>query len=323
MRFDLVHSNLHDSFRELDETLRAAKGSNELSVANSIWPHAKYPLLPEFLQLLDRDYGAVPTPVDYTTGAEQARREINDWVAGKTRDRIKDILAPGALNAATRLALVNAIYFKGAWTRPFKESQTRAETFHATDAESFNAWFMRQTGDFAYTENEQAQLLALPYRGNLLEMVLVLPRKTNGVHELESRLDPALLAAWIAAARREKVVVSLPKFKMTLGFGLAGTLQAMGMKAAFAAGGADFSGMDGRPGWLYIGSVTHKAFVEVNETGTEAAAATVVAMKLTAVHVQPRTPVEFRADHPFLFLIRERSTGAILFLGRVSVPTRA
>jgi serpin B len=217
------------------------------------------------------------------------------------------------------MVLVNAIYFKGTWATPFPESSTRPDKFYAQPDTAFTVPFMHKRGQFRYGENNQLQLLALPYIGQQLEMVVLLPRSRDGIGPLESSLTPASLAAWTSGMRNQQVDVALPKFKMASGFSLAQALKAMGLNDAFDPDRADFSGMDGRAHWLYLSAVLHKAYIEVNEKGTEAAAATVLRGFLGAKHVPERSR-EFRADHPFLFLIRDSATGSILFMGRVMKP---
>ena len=217
------------------------------------------------------------------------------------------------------MVLVNAIYFKGTWATPFPESSTRPDKFYAQPDTAFTVPFMHKRGQFRYGENNQLQLLALPYIGQQLEMVVLLPRSRDGIGPLESSLTPASLAAWTSGMRNQQVNVALPKFKMASGFSLAQTLEALGLTDAFDPERADFSGMDGRAHWLYVSAVLHKAYIEVNEKGTEAAAATAVLIRPSRVRIEER-PREFRADHPFLFLIRDSATGSILFMGRVMKP---
>jgi len=319
LHFDPSNTGLHERFGRLDAALKAARGSNELSIANSLWPQAKYPFREEFLNLLKKDYGATVTPLNYEREAELARARINQWVDDKTRHKIAEIIGPGVLKELTRMVLVNAIYFKGTWATPFPESATQPDKFYAQPDTVLTVPFMHKGGQLRYAENDQLQLLALPYIGRQLEMVILLPRRRDGIGPLESSLTPASLAAWTSGMRNQAVGVALPKFKMASGFSLAQALEGLGLTDAFDPSRADFSGMDGRAHWLYLSAVLHKAYVEVNEKGTEAAAATAVVVTERAVRIQER-PREFRADHPFLFLIRDSTTGSILFIGRVVKP---
>jgi serpin B len=228
--------------------------------------------------------------------------------------------------------LVNAIYFKGKWARQFETNLTENEPFYVSSGKAvtgptyaFNyaesAPLMRQTGDFGYAELPDLQVLELPYAGDDLSMIVLLPREVDGLGNLEAGLTAENLTAWTASLKSQKVNVLLPKFKMTAEFSLKDTLMALGMSDAFNFDRADFSGMDGRKD-LFVEAVIHKAFVEVNEEGTEAAAATAVLMDFAAVVQHPQPIPVFRADHPFLFLIRDNRSGSILFLGRVMDPTK-
>lgn len=319
LHFDQSKTSVHELFGRLDAALKAAQGSNELSIANSLWPQEKYPFREDFLNLLKRDYGATVTPLNYERQAEPARRTINQWVDDKTKHKIVELIGPGVLDALTRMVLVNAIYFKGTWATPFPASSTRPDKFYAQPDTTLTVPFMHKRGQFRYGENDRLQMLALPYIGQELEMVVLLPRSRDGIGALENSLTLASLAAWTSGMRNQQVDVALPKFKMSSGFSLAQALKAMGMNDAFDPARADFSGMDGRARWLYLSAVLHKAYIEVNEKGTEAAAATAVVVAPTAMRIKER-PQEFRADHPFLFLIRDSATGSILFMGRVARP---
>jgi serpin B len=319
LHFDKSETRLHPLFSQLDAALKAAQGRNELSMANSLWPEEKYPFHDEFLSLLKNDYGATVTPLDFGRDANKARTIINRWVDGKTRHKITEIIGPGVLDEMTRMVLVNAIYFKGTWATPFAASATQPDKFYTKPGTTITVPFMHTGGHFGYGEADQLQVLALPYIGQKLEMIILLPRNRDSLAKLESNLNPASLASWLEKAEDQSVNVTLPKFKMSTGLVLSNTLQAMGMKDAFSAD-ADFSGMDGTPHWLYLSAVLHKAQIDVNEKGTEAAAATGVGVtELGAMRVE-EPPREFRADHPFLFLIQDTTTDSILFMGRVMNP---
>lgn len=244
--------------------------------------------------------------------------EINDWVGRKTAGKIPELIPRGLLAPETRLVLVNAIYFKGRWARAFDRQATTPALFTEAGAPPSQVAFMRQTADFGYAETAEWQLLELPYVGGDTELVVLLPKDAAGLPELEARLDETTLARYLAQARNQMVEVWLPRFKLTAQFSLARTLAAMGMTDAFSPR-ADFSGLDGGRD-LYLSAVVHKAYVEVNEEGTEAAAATGVMVRHAMV-MRPRPTPVFRADHPFLFLIRDRHSGSLLFLGRLAAPT--
>ena len=321
LRFSLDQESLHPAFANIESRLNKLQkaGNVKLSVANSLWPQQGYRLLDEYLSLVKKHYGVSITPVDYKHAREAARKMINKWVEDKTQDKIKDLIQPGVLDALTRLVLVNAIYFKGNWESQFKISRTKDAPFYVTPNKSVQAPIMSQKQKFRYAEIETLQVLELPYVGDELSMIVLLPRKADGLKQLESNLSVESLKRWKRRIGKREVLVFLPKFKMTSMFRLDKTLVSMGMVDAFNDSKANFAGMDGRPDWLYIGAVLHKAFVDVNEEGTEAAATTAVVMKLSGM---PAPPPTFRADHPFVFLIHENRTGNILFMGRVTDPTK-
>jgi len=319
LHFTLNQERLHPAFSSLQAELDAAQESGQvlLRVANALWPQAGYPFLERFLALTKQYYGVSVTPVDYAGDTEGARRRINAWVEEKTEQKIKDLLGPGILNDLTRLVLANAIYFKGNWASQFDETLTEDAAFWATPSEAVEAPMMTQEREFRYAQHDDIQILELPYVGDDLSMIVLLPAQDGGLAKLEDALTPETMGRWTGQLREQGVIVFLPRFKMESLFRLDASLMSMGMKDAFDETRADFSGMDGRQQWLYIGAVIHKAFVDVNEEGTEAAAATAVVMMAKSM---PAPPATFRADHPFIFLIRENHTGSILFLGRVVNP---
>ncbi len=318
MHFDADQAQFHSAFGALQDQLNAARKKKEFdfNLANGLWAQKNHPFLPAFLDLVKQRYEANVEQVDFGTGAEPARREINDWVSAKTRGKITDLLAPGVVNASTRLVLVNAIYFKGRWLHQFKPANTRVVPFNVTSNQSVQAQFMNLTASFKYALVDGVQVLELPYLGEDLSMVVLLPAEIDGLKKVEESLDGRQLRRWLSPQDEEKVNVFLPKFKVTDEFTLNGTLAAMGMSDLFSPR-ADLSGMDGA--WdLYVSAVVHKAYVDVNEEGTEAAAAT-GALVSRSMFTQPAI---FRADHPFLFLIRDNHSGSILFMGRVVDPTK-
>ena len=320
LSFSEDQEQLHAAFAQLQAQLNAEqeKGDVQLNIANALWAEKDYSFLRDFLDLTNKHYKASLIPVDFKNNAEQARIQINEWIEQKTNNKILDLIKPGILNELTRLVLTNAIYFKGDWAIPFKETSTNEALFWLNRDKSVTTPLMFQKGDFRYGKNESMQLLELPYAGNNLSMIVLLPKEVDGLPALESSLTQDNLASWLKLLKKEEVRVFLPKFKMTSEFSLKRTLDAMGMPDAFKPEIADFSGMTGTKA-LFISAVVHKAFVDVNEEGTEAAAATGVTMQLSSMNMSP--PPEFRADHPFLFLIRHNPSGSILFLGRVINPT--
>ena len=321
LRFSLGPEELHPAFADLSARLARTQkeGKAQWTAANSIWPQQQYPFLPEYVALLEKDYGVAVTPLDFGD-PEAARARINGWVEEKTRDKIRNLIQPGFINALTRLVLVNAIYFKGTWAVPFNPIATSDAPFHTAPDRTVQAPMMARKLKCAYAHFPELDLVELPYAGGDVAMLILLPAATDGLRALEQQLTADRLGAWRDGMGEYDVQVTLPRFRMTSAFQLNDTLSAMGMPDAFDDQLADFSGMDGRPNWLYIGAVLHKAFVEVNEEGTEAAAATAVVMQPRAL--PPGRPVEFTADHPFVFLIVERRTGSILFMGRLADPTK-
>ncbi len=321
LHFEAAKTNLHESFGQLNAAIMAAAGTNELTIANSLWPQARYPFLASFLNVLKTKYGTSITPLDYAENSKLASAKINSWVGNKTKQMISDLISPNDLHAMTRLVLVNAIYFKGAWANEFSGNSIHSGQFYLSSEKPETVLFLQQQARFRYAEPEGLQVLVIPYAGQRLEMLLLLPRSRDGLGQLEQDLTPANLAAWTGSTQLVPVHVTVPKFKMTATVDLGHTLAALGITDAFDGARADFSGMDGKLHWLYISKVLHKACVEVNEKGTEAAAATAVAVAGRSAAFRPEPPNVFRADHPFLFLIRDSQTGSILFLGRVADPT--
>lgn len=318
LRFTLDQEELHPAFATLEARVDASqKEGISLSVANALWPQKDYPFRQEYLALAKKHYGVLVQPVDYRGARESARLTINKWVEDQTREKIRDLVQPGDLSDLTRLVLVNAIYFKGIWADQFKAENTKEMPFHVTATRTIQAPMMSRQLECRYVSLPELDVLELPYAGGGLAMIVLLPKEIDGLRKLESELAADNLGKWLGALSEREVLVFLPKFKTTNRFSLNDTLSSMGMIDAFSETRADFSGMDGRPGWLYIGAVIHQAFVEVNEEGTEAAAATAVVMRTQSIAAPPPT---FRADHPFVFLIQEKQTGGILLAGRVSDP---
>jgi len=295
---------------------RGQKGGYTLNVANALWGQKEYGFLGDFLEFIETNYDGRLNEVDFVTATETARKTINAWVEKKTNDKIKNLISEGVLDSMTRLVLTNAIYFKGNWARQFKEDRTRETPFTLSDGQKIDVATMNQKAEFGYMETDTFQALELPYVNEELSMVILLPKQFDALDEFEKTITPENLSQWLAKIHKREVVVFVPKFKMTSQFSLASVLKSMGMTNAFSLG-ADFSGINGKRD-LFISAVIHKAYVEVNEEGTEAAAATGVVMRLTSIGPVP-IPV-FRADHPFLFLIRDNLTGSILFIGRVANP---
>jgi len=321
LHLDLPQEKLFPALAQLAGELTAARQPGlEISLANRLWGQQTFGFRPEYLTLTRDTFGAELTPLDFVRNSDESRTTINDWVAKQTKDRIKDLIPPGAINSMTRLVLTNAIYFKGDWQAPFTAEQTKPAPFLMGDGKKIDASFMFQQKTFGYRKLDGAQVLELPYADGQMSMIAVLPEKADGLAKLESQLTSQWLKDATTGLRKREVLVYLPKFKMTSEFSLGDTLQSLGMTLAFDHNKADFSRMSDAGG-LSISSVNHKAFVEVNEKGTEAAAATGVVVGTTSFQ-PPEEPITFRADHPFLFLIRDQATGSILFMGRVTDPTK-
>jgi serpin B len=317
LHFTLPQDTLHPAFAELEASLGEAqqKGSVELLVANSLWPQEGLSLRKGFLEVMEANYKTLVTALDYHR-TEEARQTINRWVEDKTRNKIKELIQAGVLDPTTVLVLANAIYFKGAWLNPFDKNLTRGEPFHLTATKTITTPMMTHPRlECGYYADAEVQVLEIPYVGKQISMLMILPRQVDGIAKLERGLNATKLTEWAnkwgVGDYGEEVIVSFPKFRLASYFSLEEALKALGMVNAFG-GGADFSGMFGTRG-PSISAVLHKAFVEVNEEGTEAAAATGVMMTI-------RANPGFRADHPFLFLIRDRRTGSVLFMGRVLDP---
>jgi serpin B len=309
-----------EEYREVGGQLKEVKvPAYELVVANALWGQKGYPFRPEFKGLVAKSYGGAMNEVDFGQG-EAARGTINGWIEKQTKDRIKDMIGRGVLTGETRLVLTNAIYFKSDWAEKFKKEATKEGDFKVKAGKTVKAPLMYQVDHFGYGETADFQVLELPYKGNALSMVILLPRKVDGLAAVEKGLRAEDLEKTVWGLKAVKVKVTLPRWKFTSGLlSLNEALKGMGMKDAFEAKQADFSGMVTHEP-LFISDVLHKAFVAVDEDGTEAAAATAVVMAAGSAMI-PEEPKEFRADHPFVYVIRERASGGILFMGRVVDPS--
>ncbi len=287
-----------------------------LSVANALWAQEGLTVERPFSRTLAEEFMAPLQRIDFRE-AVAARKIINDWVAEQTKNRIRDIVPEDLPTPNTLFALANAIWFKAAWKDPFEAEWTRDSPFTTAAGKTVSAPLMHRMGSYGYAETGDAQVVEMLYRGGETSMVVVLPKAKDGLPALEEKLTGERLLKLIESIKPMQVRVKFPKFEITRSTRLTNILPKMGMPRAFTAGKADFTGMTTEQ-LLFIGAVLHKAFVKVDEAGTEAAAATVVMMLRGG---PPREDAEFTADHPFLFLIRHRKTGAILFMGRVVDPS--
>lgn len=330
LRFQLPGETLHRAFNSLAAEIESRgsersgdqAGRFQLSIANAVWGQRDHGFREEFLDELARHYGAGVRPADFRANPEESRTTINDWVAERTADRIRDLLPPGIVTALTRMVLTNAIYFNAAWAYPFDPGRTSPGDFHLLDGGVRQVPMMRVTEEFGYASGDGYQAVELPYYGGELAMTLLLP-DAGRFQEFEGRVDAALAERILDDIAIRNVDLAMPRFEFESQFQLSEALKALGMPNAFNPGAAEFAGMDGKScaagddACLFIGAVVHKAFVAVDEEGTEAAAATAVLMQVESA---PPPPVSVTADRPFLFLISDRATGAILFIGKVQQP---
>jgi len=323
LHFDIPKAQLAEEMRAL-RTSWNAESKNQgfrLNVANRLWGQDGYRFLPDFLRITRTDYGAELGRVDFRGEPEQARQAINAWVEDNTARKITNLIPSSAALRDARLVLTNAVYFKGEWQAPFSKSLTKDADFQISVDRKTKAPLMHKQAHFWYAAVDGLQLLYLPYGDRSLSMVVLLPEAADGLSRLEEKLTNINLQKWVATLVSQEVIVYLPKFKTTTQLQLSKTLTSTGMISAFDRATADFSGMTGDKE-LFISAAFHKAFVDVDEEGTEAAAATGVIPMVHAAPTGANEPPIFRADHPFVFLIRDNRTGAILFLGRIVDPTQ-
>ena len=325
---DTLHSNLpgdrlHAAFNAyaLDLEARAKVETDatpfQLSIANSMWGQQGFEFRPEFLDVLAENYAAGLRLVDYTADPEGARRAINQWVSDETRQKIKDLIPEGAIDAMTRLVLANAIYFKATWLHTFDPDATTTEPFHLLSGDAIDVPMMHQEEPYRFAVGDGYQAIELPYETGDMSMVILLPDEGQ-FQAFEDSLGPERLEGILGGLTPGIVTLTMPKFTYESAFSLKDVLQGLGMTDAFDPDLADFSGMDGARD-LYIGSVLHKAFVAVDEKGTEAAAATAVIMQVTSAPIGE--PITITIDRPFIYFLRDMRTGAFLFVGRVMHPS--
>jgi serpin B len=311
---------LHPSFSNLQTHFLNLQESNpfRLNIANALWIQEGYELLQMFMELNKKYYQANLFNLDFRLDPEGSRLKINEWVEEKTQGKIQDLLPNGAIQTLTRLVLTNTIYFKAEWQNIFKVHNTKEQDFWVTPEERIKIQMMSQRESFGYWENEVLQILEMPYIGKDLSMVVLLPKKKDGLPDMESELNPETLDFWISKLIHQQVKVFFPKFTTTQNMDLKRTLKALGMIDAFAEN-ADFTGIVQKKE-LHITNALHKAFIDVDELGTEAAAATAISVGVTSI-LPPKVVPEFRADHPFIYIIKDKETKSILFMGRLSSPT--
>jgi len=291
----------------------------KLHTANALWAEQDFHFSNDYFNVVEQYYNGKVTNLNFKQEAEKSRKTINNWIEDQTNNKIKDLIPTGVIDGLTRLVLTNAIYFKGEWVEQFNKDDTKSKDFKITPDNIIKVPLMRRTDDkaiFNYIEDSNLQVLEMPYSGEDLSMLVFLP-KNNDLKVLEDSLSVEKLSKWKKDLKEQRVNIYIPKFKFETKYFMTETLKEMGMPIAFSPS-ADFSGMTGEKD-LFISNVIHQAFVDVNEEGTEAAAATAVVMKLTASPNAPIIPT-FRADHPFIFIIQQNNTGNILFMGKVVDP---
>lgn len=298
----------------------------ELKVANALWADRTLQLQPDYLSAVSTHMAAGLKPVDFAKKSAAARKEINDWVEDRTNDRIKDLLQPGDVDSGTKSVLVNTVYWKGDWEKVFEKEATRPEKYTALGGAVTDVPMMVQQDWFQVAQRGGVRAIQIPYSGRELSMVILLPDDPNGLPALEAKLTRQELARWMRdldGTSSRETILWLPKIHMEARAKLATTMKGLGVRTAFSDA-ADFSGITGSPD-LKIDEVIHQTFLDVDEKGTEAAAATAVTMVATSAMPgpPPPPPFEFRADKPFLFMLRDMRTGLVLFIGRHVEPTKA
>jgi serpin B len=311
--FTLPVPRLAAAFNGLAQSLA---GVRELRVANALYGQRGEQFRAPFLSLLARDYGAGMRIVDFRNASEAARRTINDWVSEQTARRIRDLLHPGDITDETRLVIVNAVHLHARWLFPFKAHDTTDAPFHAPEGIA-NVPTMRQQGTFPYVRGDGYQALELPYEGDRLAFDILLP-DPDKLTALLDRLARGGVLPLLHGLTPQRAEVAVPKFRLRTRFELAPALRTLGMPLAFEAGRGDLSGIAGPPGYLVIQAIVHQAYLNVDEAGTEAAAATGVTLRATAIQLPP--PLRFVVDRPFAFVLRDRATRTVLFSGVVSRP---
>jgi len=325
LRFLLDQENLHPAFNALDQKLdllaelEVPKDQGDpfqLNIANAIWGQQDFHFEDDFLDLLAENYGAGLRLLDYISQPEESRLAINQWVSDETKEKIQDLIPQGGITNDTRMVLSNAIYFKATWLEEFNKELTEEGIFYGLAGEEILAQMMRtgQDASFRYLKEDGYQAVELPYIGSQVSMLVLVPDQGR-FEEFEDQFSIEELNRTLDGLSYSPIELTFPRFEFETEISLASTLSAMGMPTALSEA-ADFSGMTGAKD-LFISDVFHKAFVSVDEEGTEAAAATAVVMSLTSM---PESPMELTVDRPFLFLIREHETGTVLFMGRVVSP---
>uniref|UniRef100_A0A8D2B2Y0 Serpin domain-containing protein n=1 Tax=Sciurus vulgaris TaxID=55149 RepID=A0A8D2B2Y0_SCIVU len=311
--------NVHQQFQKFLTELNKPSDAYKLEIANRIYGEKKFRFLQEYLDGLKKFYLANVESLDFRNAPEESRKKINSWVESQTNGKIKDLFPSDTLGADTVLVLVNAVYFKGQWDHAFNKEHTTEAKFQLNKNVSKSVQMMRKSSyfHFALLEDVQAKILEIPYKGKDLSMIVLLPNEADGLQKLEDKLTAEKLMEWSSLDRMKMTYVDLcfPRFKVEESYNLEAVLGALGMEDVFRPLKADLSGMTGSQG-LSVSKAVHKSFVEVNEEGTQAAAASGIVIEVTSSPVRE----SFCCDHPFLFFILQKKTNSILFFGRVSSP---
>ena len=318
--FPMLRGDLRRDVALLRDQLAKSAGDSEFNQANAFWYQKDYEFLPEYMDALKSDYAAAAVASDFNKDPEAVRLAANAWTEKQTKGKIKDLFAASSFSPGTRLVLVNAVYFKGKWKEQFDKKATREQDFTLLSGKKIKAPLMESSGEIGvgYYEDSFLQAAALPYAGGDLEMLVLLPKPGKNFLETEKGMTAEKFAKVRSGLANKEVKVFLPRFSLADDWDLAPALSALGMPQPFAYPGADFRGMNGKKD-LFVQKAVQKAFVEVNEEGTEAAAATAIAM-MPGSAPSPGQPIVFRADRPFVFLIEDSRTGLILFMGRLADP---
>jgi len=326
LKFNTDQEALHPLIQQLTDNLSISKDV-EINVANALWVQLGYKLLNKYMFIINRSYNGSVYELDFKKGSE-ACAKINSWVSEQTRDKISDIINESMLREDLRLILINALYFKCRWASVFEERVTKDEDFTLISGEKISVPTMYKKGNYYYLEEEYFRAINISYQAARFNMLVFLPRKMDGIVELEKNLNKIKLEDFFLTRSLfekrflfDKIELYLPKFKIETEYELQEYLKTLGMANAFT-NAADFSGITDHPDGLKFDVVIHKTFLEVNETGTEAAAATMMGMRATGPPPPPDQPIEFRVDHPFIFMIYDSTTKSVLFMGRIMNPLK-
>lgn len=320
LHFDPNTKNFHSAYKIYLEKIKANYSDGvTLNIANKLWGQKDFPFVANFMNTTKEYYDATSENLDFIGKTEESRQTINKWIEAETNNKIQNLLAPGMISIKTKLVLTNAIYFKGTWENKFDKKNTLEQEFKKNDGTIVKAPFMNQTIKTSYIENNTLTAVRLSYKGYKQSMIIFLPKETVGFEKMEKEFTAENYNQWRKTFKACEAVLSIPKFKTDFAIQLSDQLRMMGMKNAFSDN-ADFSRMS-KTG-IHISNVIHKAFVEVNEEGTEAAAATAVIMAQNRAVIERDPIIQFTADHPFLYMITDNSTGSILFMGTIMDPTK-